>query len=236
MGDALGSFHAEDESSLNDKFAARLREFGPLGILAILIILGGNFILAPLSAILVLIWAKISRTPWRDIGYVRPRSWISTVAIGIVLGVTLKFAMKALVMPLFGAPPINQAYQFVTGNSAVIPLMLFTMIVTAGFGEETFYRGWMFERLGKLFGQSAVAKVAIVLITASLFASVHYPEQRLAGAEQALVTGAIFGSVYAITGRLFMLMVAHAAFDLTALWMIYYALETRIAHLIFSSP
>lgn len=236
MGDALGSFHAEDEGSLNDKLAARLREFGPLGILAILIILGGNFIMAPLSAILVLIWAKISRTPWPEIGYVRPRSWISTVAIGILLGVTLKFAMKALVMPLLGAPPINQAYQFVTGNSGIIPLMLYTMIVTAGFGEETFYRGWMFERLRKLLGQSAAAKVAIVLITAILFASVHYAEQRWPGVEQAFMTGMIFGSVYAITGRLFMLMVAHAAFDLTALWMIYYGLETRIAHIIFSSP
>ncbi|HEY6204916.1 MAG TPA: type II CAAX endopeptidase family protein [Chthoniobacterales bacterium] len=220
----------------NDWLARRLRGFGPLGILAILIILGGNFILAPLSAILVLLWAKISRTPWREIGYVRPQSWTKTIAIGIVLGVTLKFTMKALVMPLFGAPPINQAYQFVTGNSAVIPLMIYTMIVVAGFGEETFYRGWMFERFGKLLGQSPAAKAAVVLITAILFASVHYPEQRWPGVEQAFISGLIFGSIFAVTGQLFLLMIAHAAFDLTALWMIYYGLEARIAHLIFSSP
>lgn len=219
----------------NDRFATRLRGFGPLGILAILIILAGNFVITPLSAILVLIWAKISNTPWREIGYVR-RSWSKTIVIGIVFGVGLKFTMKALVMPLFGAPPINQAYQFVTGNTAVIPLMLYTMIVTAGFGEETFYRGWMFERLGKLVGQSAAAKVAIVLITSVLFASIHYPEQKLPGVEQAFVVGLIFGSIFAITGQIFLLMIAHAAFDLTALWMIYYGLETRIAHLIFGSP
>ena len=65
-------------SLLNDKLAARLRGFGPLGILAILIILGGNVVVAPLSAILILIWVKLSGTPWRDIGYVRPRSWIRT--------------------------------------------------------------------------------------------------------------------------------------------------------------
>jgi membrane protease YdiL (CAAX protease family) len=227
------------ESSLpltNDNFAARLRGFGPIGLLAILIILAGNFIITPLSAILVLVWTKISNTPWREIGYVRPRSWVRTILVGIVFGVALKFTMKALVMPLLGAPPVNQAYHFVTGNSAVIPLMLFTMLVTAGFDEETFYRGWMFERLGKLFGQSVPAKVAMVLITAILFASMHYPDQKLPGVEQALVTGLIFASIFAITGRIFMLMVAHAAFDLTALWMIYYGLETRIAHLIFSSP
>lgn len=217
----------------NNRFAAGLRGFGPLGSLAILIILGGNFVITPLSAILALLWVKISRTPWREIGYVRPRSWARTIAIGIGFGVVLKFIMKALVMPLFGAPPINQAYQFVTGNSAVIPILLFTMIFTAGFGEETFYRGWMFERLGKLFGQSVPAKVAIALITSILFASIHYPEQGWPGVEQALITGLIFGSIFAITGQIFMLMIIHAAFDLTALWMIYYGLETRIAHLIF---
>jgi len=233
MSESVPEFVSADQT--NDKFAARLRGFGPLGILAILIILGGNFIIAPLSAILVLIWVNLSNTPWPEIGYVRPRSWLKTIAIGIVFGVAFKFVMKALVMPLFGAPPINPVYQFVTGNTAVIPLMLYTMIVTAGFGEETFYRGWMFERLGKLFGPSTGAKIAIVLITTILFASVHYPEQGLPGVEQACITGLVFGSIFAVTGRIFMLMIAHAAFDLTALWIIYCGFETQIAHLIFKS-
>src|SRR3984893_663607 len=230
------SSSAEIAAENGNGFAKRLRGFGPLGILAILVILGGNFLIMPLSAVLVLIWAKTSNTPWRELGYVRPRSWTKTIVIGIIFGVTFKFVMKALVMPLLGAPPVNQAYHFVTGNAAVIPAMIYTMIVVAGFGEETFYRGWMFERLGKLLGQSVPAKVAIVLIPAILFASMHYPDQKLPGAEQALMTGLIFGSIFAITGRIFMLMIAHAAFDLTALWMIYYGLETRIARLIFSSP
>jgi len=141
--------------------------------------------------------------------------------------------MKALVMPLFGAPPINQAYHFVTGNPAVLPVMIYSMIVIAGFGEETFFRGWMFERLAKAFGPSVWAKVAMVLITSILFASAHYPEQGAPGVTQALMTGLIFGSIFAITGQIFTLMIAHATFDLTALWMIYYGLEMRVAHLIF---
>ena len=61
-------------SDTNDLMAARLRGFGPLGILAILLILAGNFLFAPLSAVLVLVWVWLSRTPWREIGYVRPRN------------------------------------------------------------------------------------------------------------------------------------------------------------------
>ena len=226
----------ETAEASDDRFAARLRGFGALGILAIIIILGGNFILTPLSAILVLIWAKISNTPWRELGFIRTRSWTKTIVLGVAFGVALKFTMKAIVMPLFGAPPINWAYHFVTGNPAVIPDMLYTIIVTAGFGEEVLYRAWMFERLGKLFGQSATAKGAIVLITAILFAAAHYPGQGWPGVEQAFVVGLIFGSIFATTGLIFMLMIAHTAFDLTALWMIYYDLETPIAHLIFKSP
>jgi hypothetical protein len=80
-----------------DRLAARLRGFGPVGILAILVILAGNLVVVPLSAILVLVWARWSRTPWREIGYVRPRSWIRGAALGIVFGVAFKFLMKAII-------------------------------------------------------------------------------------------------------------------------------------------
>ena len=38
---------------------------------------------------------------------------------------------------------------------------------------------------------------------------------------------------FAITGRIWMLMIAHAAFDLTALAIIYWDVESRVAHLVF---
>ena len=59
-----------------DDFAVALRGFGPIGILAILVILAGNLVTVLLSAVLVLLWARRSGTPWREIGYVAPTSWI----------------------------------------------------------------------------------------------------------------------------------------------------------------
>jgi membrane protease YdiL (CAAX protease family) len=221
------------ETSAEKRLAAQLRGFGPLGLLAILIILGGNFLFSPLSAILVLAWVSLSRTPWREIGYVRPRSWTHTLAIGIVAGVAFKFLMKAIVMPLLGGPPINQAYHWVTGNPAALLPMLFLMIIVAGWGEETLYRGWMFERLGKLFGTSVWARASIVVLTSVVFALPHYFDQGIAGVEQALMTGAVFGTIYALTGRIFLLMVLHAAFDLAALAMIYWNFESAVAHFFF---
>ena len=217
----------------DDAVAARLRGFGPVGILAMLAILAGNLIMAPLSAVLAVAWVHRSRTPWRDVGYVRPKSWIGDAVMGIVFGSVLKLLMKAVVMPLLGADPINQTYHYLVGNAAALPGMIFAVTVGAGWGEETVFRGYLFERLGRLFGQGRGAKAAIVLLTAALFGLAHYLEQGIAGVQQGMIVGLVFGAIYASRGRLWMLMWAHAAFDLTALAIIYWDLETDVARLIF---
>jgi uncharacterized protein len=217
----------------DDPVAEELRRFGLLGIAAIVVILAGNTVFVPFSALLVLLWAWRSRTPWREIGYVRPRSWVRTVAVGIGLGVALKLVMKAVVMPLLGAPPINEAFRYLAGNTAALPGALYAATVGAGFGEETVFRGWAFERFGKLFGPGAWTKTVIVLITSAWFALDHYALQGLPGVQQATVVGLVFGTIFAVTGRIWMLMLAHAAFDITAVALIYWNLETAVAHLFF---
>ncbi len=219
---------------LGDRVAAALRGFGPLGILALLVILlAGNYPIAPFGALLALVWVRWSRTPWREIGYVQPKSGTQDLALGLAFGIAFKLLMKALVMPLFGAPPINQAYHYLTGNRAALPGAVYLMIVGGGFGEETVFRGYLFERLGKLFGDSVAAKTASVILSAGLFGLYHYREQGLAGVEQASMTGLVFGTIFAVTGRLWMVMAVHAAFDLTALAIIYWNVESAVANLIF---
>ncbi|HEV2643152.1 MAG TPA: CPBP family glutamic-type intramembrane protease, partial [Candidatus Elarobacter sp.] len=88
-------------------------------------------------------------------------------------------------------------------------------------------------RLGKLFGRGVADRTWTVALAALWFALAHYAVQGLAGAEQAAITGLVFGTIFAITGRLPMLMIAHAAFDLTALAIIYWNVESDVAHLIF---
>jgi hypothetical protein len=218
----------------NDGFAARLRGFGPVGIVAILVIVFGNVLpVVPLGAVLVLAWVRRTGTPWREIGYVPPVRFGRALLIGIPLGAAFKLLMKSLVMPLLGADPVNQAYHYLAHNRAALPGAVWTMIVFAGFGEETVFRGFLFERLGKLLGTRAWAKAATVLLTSVGFGLAHYTVQGLAGTEQAMITGLAFGTIFAVTGRIWMLMVAHAAFDLTALAMIYWDLESKVAHLIF---
>ena len=228
-----GSPAGTPDTAREDAFARQLRGFGPVGILAAFVIMAGNLLFTPLSAILVLVWRWRSHTPWRDIGYVRPRSWIGGLLAGIAFGVLFKLLMKSVVMPLLGAPPINEAYTHLQGNTAALPFMLLYMLLGAGVAEETVWRGYMFERLGKLLGPGAGAKVAIVLLTGTLFGLAHYPGQGLPGAQQAMIGGLVLGALYAVTGRLWMLMCTHAAFDVTALALIYWRLEAAVAHWFF---
>jgi membrane protease YdiL (CAAX protease family) len=218
---------------MDDRLAARLRGFGPLGILAVVLILAGNALFTPLSAILVLIWTWISRTPWREIGFVRPENWLRTLALSIVFGAALKLVMKALVMPLLGAPAINQAFHYLVGNRAALPGILFLVIVGAGFGEETVFRGYLFERFGKLFGERTWARTLTVVLTSAWFGVIHYPFQGLAGAQQATLVGLLFGTFFALKRQIFPLIIAHIAFDLMAVAIIYWDLETEVAHSIF---
>ena len=214
-------------------FAARLRGDRPLSWLAFLVILAGSLVTAFLGALLVLGWAALSGTPWRDLGLVHPRRWWLTVLGGIAAGVAFKLAIKSIVMPLIGAPPMNQAFQYLAGNSnefhKIVPMLVFG----AGFGEEVLYRGYLFERSGRLFGRGPAATIATVLVTSLLFAAAHYSGQGLPGVEQAFFTGLIFATLYARMRALPFLMIAHASFDVFAAWLIYHRLETTVAHWFF---
>ena len=218
---------------MKDGLAARLRGFGPVGFAAILLIFAANLAVAPLGAILVLVWARVAGVPWSDLGFRRPRSWLLTIVAGVIAGVMLKFLVKAVIMPLLGGPAINTAYHFVEGNRPALVQMIFVSIITGGIGEEILYRGFLFERLGRLVGKGRVATVAIVLLTTALFASIHIPEQGPYGAVQAIFTGLTFGTVYALTRRLWLPMVMHAAYDVTAVLLIYFGLEATVAHSFF---
>lgn len=224
---------ASIEQPADHELAAALRGFGPLGLLAIVIILSGNAIVVPLSAVLVLVWARLANISLRDIGFVRPDSWAATLVGGIITGVALKFAMKAIVMPMLGADPVNQAVRHLTGNTAALPGALYALVIGAGFGEEVVFRGYFFERFGRLLGRSTLAKLATVAITSAWFGIAHYGFQGVPGVQQATIVGLFFGAVFALTGRLWFLIVAHAAFNLTALWMIYFNLERDVAQFVF---
>jgi membrane protease YdiL (CAAX protease family) len=78
----------------------------------------------------------------------------------------------------------------------------------------------------------AHAKIVIVAVTSILFGLAHYPDQGFAGAVQATITGLAFGAAYLRIGSIWPVMVAHAAFDVAAVLIIYWNLEEPIGRLL----
>ena len=61
--------------------------------------------------------------------------------------------MTSVVMPLPGADPINHAYHYLAHNPQALRGILLYLPLGAGFAEETLFRGYLFERLGKILAR-----------------------------------------------------------------------------------
>jgi membrane protease YdiL (CAAX protease family) len=205
----------------------------PLGVLAVALVMASSLAGPVVGALFVFTWAGLTGTPMSAIGFVRPRRWMVTILGGIVLGIAFKLVMKAVVMPLLGAPPVNEAYRYLTGNAVALPGIVVTILVSAAFAEEVVYRGFLLERLRVLLGPGPVSMTVAVAISTMLFAAAHYADQGLFGSLQAVITGAVFAGLFLWRRELAFVMVVHAAFDLTAVALIFKGWEAPVARLVF---
>jgi membrane protease YdiL (CAAX protease family) len=137
-------------------------------------------------------------------------------------------------MPWLGAPPTNPMLAPLAGN---LPLALEEMaevIVFAGMAEEIVFRGFLFHRLQAYFGESVLARMAMVIAGGFFFGALHWFGQGLFGAINASIMGVLFGTIYFAAGqRLWFLMIMHAAFDVFAIWLTYAGLEEQVARSVF---
>ena len=233
MAEQVAQTEMLEPAGLHDRLAAQLRRWDGLGGLAFIVIAASLWIATPVAAALVLLWTWLSQTPLKAIGLVRPGSWTKGLVAGVALGLFEKLLLKSLILPLLGAPAVNQTYHFLAGNPKRAIVFAVLAVFQAGICEEIVFRGYLFERLARLLGKSLLALIATVVITSALFGALHY-EQGFAGVANAAIGGSMSGTIYLLNRRrLFTVMVSHAVFDLAALVMIYWNFENVVAHLIF---
>lgn len=94
------------------------------------------------------------------------------------------------------------------------PLFLFWLAIlwVAGPAEELFFRGFMINSLGGVFGKSRVATVLSVLIPALIFGAGHMYYQGVRGLFTTGMIGVTLGCLFILYKRnIWPLMIAHAA-------------------------
>lgn len=219
-----------DETNFDLRTAASLRRMGVLGTLVALFIVASSLLAPPLAALLVFVWAWLSRTSLGEIGLKRPGSWLSVLIVGALGGTALYLAMKGVILPSLGAPVRSVAYKHLVGDFNAFLIEVPQMIILAGLAEEIVFRGFLINRLQALVGTSTASAVVIVIATAAIFGPLHYFTYGWFGAVQATIVGVLFAAIYLLNGqRLWSLIVAHATFDVVAIWVIYADLQEKVA-------
>ena len=125
-----------------------------------------------------------------------PLRHLASAPIGVAAGIAL-FLLLARARPRALLTPAAFATALV--------------VAAAGSSEEAIWRAFALGRIAPTAGLWAA-----IAVTSAAFAATHLPSLRARGAAVQLVTGAVFGTLFAATGSLVACALAHAAYNVFA--------------------
>jgi uncharacterized protein len=194
------------------------------------VIIADAYGLVPLTltvGLLPVVWVllRLRRQPWSAIGLSLPARLPRAIAIGAAAGVAMELLALLVTTPwisaFFGTEPDYSDLEFVKGNLKYLLIVLALSWTFAAFGEEICFRGFLMQRLARLFGDSRAAGITSLLLASVLFGWVH-SEQGVSGAVQEGLSGLLLGVLFLTTARnLAVPIVAHGVSNTVAFVLIY---------------
>ena len=125
-----------------------------------------------------------------------PLAHLASAPLGVAAGLAL-FLLLARARPCVLLTPLA----FATALA----------VATTGMSEEAIWRAFALGRVAQTAGLWAA-----VAVTSTAFAATHLPALRTRGAAVQLVTGTVFGALFALTGSLVACALAHAVYNVLA--------------------
>lgn len=163
---------------------------------------------------------------WRDVGFVRPRQWLPTLALGTLAGIALELFSTYVTVPfwwwLTGQPPDLSKFRPLVANPGLLAIVLAANWPLAGFGEEMVFRGYLMNRVAGVGGGSRSAWALGLLLVSAVFGLGHVG-QGLTGWLQEGLAGLLLGLLYLGAGRkLAVPIIAHGISNTVALTLIFF--------------
>lgn len=198
--------------------------------------LGGIYLIAsnifPLIFLLMFVLAWVSlylrHLRWRDVGLRRPDNLIAIIGLGVLIGCGYQAADILIITPLLErltGEAINIS-QF-TGLLNNLPALVITIIFTwaeAGFVEEMFFRGYLFNRLTDLFGHKRMG-IFLALVAQAILFSLGHTYQGVTGVLDTFLAGLVIGLLYLRGNRnLWLPILTHGVIDTAGFLLIYFGL------------
>ena len=208
-------------------------------ILAIIIIVSLSFLdkvippagipIAVISIFILFRWKKI---PIRYLGLFKPKSWLKTILIGLVMGVFIHvfgiFVLSPIKEWLGIVQEIPAAYADIEGNNSKLIIYLVVTWTTAGFGEELIYRSFFLGQFVSVFDTIKSKWILSLTISSIIFGFLHF-NNGIDAIIGTTINGFIIGLVYLKTGRnIWAAYVTHAVANTVGFLIIYSGLYKDI--------
>ena len=133
------------------------------------------------------------------------------LAVGTVLVLANVFQISALIEVSQG---VESRFGEVRGNLPKYLMWLGIVWVSAAFGEEMFFRGYLITRLKEALPNSVLATVIAILIPAVIFGFGHYHYQGIRGFILTGLIGVAFGVSYLLLKKnLWPIILLHGVID-----------------------
>jgi len=129
----------------------------------------------------------------------------------------LTLGLEAIDLHFMSETPKGESERWgdIEGNLRLYLILIALSWISAGFGEEMFFRGFVITQLQNALNGVKFASVFSILLSALLFGYVHFYYQGLTGFVNAGVIGLIFGSFFLLYIRnLWPLVLAHGFINL----------------------
>lgn len=186
--------------------------------------------LVPLTQTIVLVplvWLslRLRHEPWSSIGFSRPPSFPQAIAFGVIAGLAMELLAVYVTTPAisayFGVQPDYSDFKAIEGSIPVLLVFLALSWTLAAFGEEICFRGFLMERVARLFGGGSQAWI-LSLVLASVFFGWGHTEQGISGWVQEGLSGLLLGVLFLLAGKnLILPIIAHGTSNTLAFILIY---------------
>ncbi len=186
----------------------------------------------PVLPLVLVAWFSLRyrHLSWRDVGLRRPDRWLPTIALALLFGVGYQVLDTLLIGPvlqrLTGTSIDLSQFKILQGNLLAFIGALALTWTEAAFIEEMFFRGYLFNRIGDLAGQSRIGIVSSLLVSSLVFGIAH-AYQGLTGVLDIALAGIMLGLLYLFGKRnLWLPILTHGIIDTIGFVLIYAGLVT----------
>ena len=172
--------------------------------------------------------AVATRRPLPDLGVRWPKRPIRLVLGALLLAIAMNAFGRTFLWPtlyrVFGARDLRYLGA-IEGNLDVVLSLLPLIWLSAAICEEIVYRGFIQQRLERVFGESILGNIAAVVITSAVFAANH-AVQGTSGVIQTFIVSCVLGAIF-IRARhnLLLLILIHGVWDTFSVAVMYLGLK-----------